>query len=377
MSEINTFQVAPQIKFGFGAIQTLGSLTQEFSVKHALIVTDPGLVKAGVHERLIAVLQEFHVNVSLFSDVEANPSIHTTISAFQKYSQESCDGVIALGGGSPMDVAKGVAILATNPGTVQDYIGIGKIQKNPAPLIAIPTTVGTGSEVTTFVVLTDTSQRRKVVIGSPRVAPTAAILDPDLVASLPQTLVAYTGMDALTHAVESVVSNFATPFTDALALQAIRMVNTHLPAAVNDKSQNARAELLYASTMAGMAFSFARTGLVHGMAHPLSSYYNLQHGLANAILLCHVMDFNAPSCSEKLSRVATAMDQPAVSEAAIHAIQRLGKSVGIPEKLSEAGVTSEFIPLMAQDAFNSGNAQVVNPRKPTLEEVLSLYNTAL
>lgn len=377
MSEINTFQIAPQIKFGFGALQILGSLCQEYAIEHALLVTDPGLVNAGVHERIINALRDSKIKVTLFSDVEANPSIDTTVKAFDKYKGEACGGVIALGGGSPMDVAKGVAILATNPGTVHDYIGIGKVKNDPAPLIAIPTTVGTGSEVTNFVVLTDTSQRRKVVIGSPRVAPTSAVLDPDLVASLPQQLVAYTGMDALTHAVESVVSNFSTPFTDALALQAIRMVNIHLSAAVNNKSQEARAELLYASTMAGMAFSFARTGLVHGMAHPLSSYYNLQHGLANAILLCHVMDFNAPSCAEKLAKVAVAMDQEPAPEAAIKAIQNLGRKVGIPEKLSEAGVTSEFIPLMAQDAFDSGNAQVVNPRKPTLEEVLSLYRTAL
>jgi alcohol dehydrogenase len=377
MSEINTFQIATQIKFGFGAIQTLGSLAQEHAVEHAFLVTDPGLIKAGVHERIIAALRDFNIKTTIFSDVEANPSIQTTANAFQKYTEEACDGVIALGGGSPMDAAKGIAILATNPGTIHEYVGIGKVKNDPAPLIAIPTTVGTGSEVTTFAVLTDTTQRRKVVIGSPRVAPAAAILDPDLVASLPQYLVAYTGMDALTHAVESVVSNFATTFTDALALQAIRMVSNHLPAAVNDKSQDARAELLYASTMAGMAFSFARTGLVHGMAHPLSSYYNLQHGLANAILLCHVMDFNAPSCAEKLLKVAVAMGQEATPEAAIKAIQNLGKQVGIPEKLSEAGVTSEFIPLMAEDAFNSGNAQLVNPRKPTLEEVLSLYNAAL
>jgi alcohol dehydrogenase class IV len=235
-------------------------------------------------------------------------------------------------------------------------------------------TTGTGSEVTQFTVITDHAQRRKVVIGSPWVAPAHALLDPELVANLPIGLLGATAMDALTHAVESVISTFASPFTDGLALQAIRMIATDLPA---PETLAARANLLYASTLAGMAFSYARTGLVHGMAHPLSAYYDVPHGLANAILLPHVLTYNAPACAPALARVAEALGQPPAAAAAIGAIRQLSRAAGIPPDLRAVGVTEEFIPQMSADAHQSGNAQLVNPRKPTLEDVAVLYRQAL
>lgn len=216
-----------------------------------------------------------------------------------------------------------------------------------------------------------------MVLGSPLLAPRFAILDPEMVLSLPASLVASTGMDALAHAIESVISLFATAFTDALALEAIRLIAASLPAGVRSAQIEPRADLLYASTMAGMAFSYARTGLVHGMAHPLSSYYDVPHGLANAILLPYVLAFNIPACEAGLARVAAAMGEKAKAQAAIDAVHRLITEVDIPSHLSQIGVTDTFIPQMAQDAFESGNAQVVNPRKPSLSEVVELYQQAL
>jgi alcohol dehydrogenase class IV len=190
-------------------------------------------------------------------------------------------------------------------------------------------------------------------------------------------LVASTGIDALTHAVESVISLFAGPFTDGLALEAIHLIATNLPPAVDAPELEPRANLLYASAMAGMAFSYARTALVHGMAHPLSAHCDVPHGLANAILLPHVLAFNLPACEPQLARVAVAMGAEASAQAAVEAVRELNRRVGIPSRLSDAGVTEESIPHMAQDAFESGNAQVVNPRKPTYDQVVDLYRQAL
>ena len=270
-------------------------------------MTDAGLTRTGIPGRVAAALTQAGVESAIFDAVEANPSIETVERALQVYRDQGCDGLVAVGGGSPMDAAKAVGVLASNPGKLLDYVGLGKVARPLPILIAIPTTTGTGSEVTQFTVITDHAQRRKVVIGGPQVAPSHALLDPELVANLPAGLVGATAMDALTHAVESVISTFASPFTDGLALQAIRMIADNLP---EPAAPAARANLLYASTMAGMAFSYARTGLVHGMAHPLSAYYDVPHGLANAILLPHVLGYNAPACEPALARVAEALGQP-------------------------------------------------------------------
>jgi len=368
------FQAATRLTFGPGALAETLNITQAAGLRKVLIVTDGGLVRAGIPGRVSDMLTRAGVDSSVFDAVEANPSIATVEQALDAYRSQDCQGLIAVGGGSPMDAAKAVGVLAANPGKLSDYVGIGKVIHPLPPLIAVPTTTGTGSEVTQFTVITDHAQRRKVVIGSPLVAPSHALLDPELVANLPTGLLGATAMDALTHAVESVISTFASPFTDGLALQAIRMIAADLPKPV---TLAARANLLYASTIAGMAFSYARTGLVHGMAHPLSAYYDVPHGLANAILLPHVLTYNAPACEPALARVAEALGQPPNSAAAVAAIQRLSHAAGIPPNLRAVGVTETFIPQMANDAYQSGNAQLVNPRKPTLEDVATLYRQAL
>jgi len=377
MAELRTFQAPTQLVFGPGAIARLGDLARELHLARMLIVTDPGVAKAGLATRALDILARAGVEGVVFADVEPNPSLATAERASALYLDSGCQALVAVGGGSPIDVAKAVGLRASNSEPLAAYIGIGKVTAPLPPLVTVPTTVGTGSEATAFAVLTDRAKHKKVVIGSPFLAPRWALLDPELVLTLPAALVASTGLDALTHAIESVISVFATPFSDGLALEAIHTIASNLRHAVRVAELESRAALLYASTMAGMAFSCARTGLVHGMAHPLGGYCDVPHGLANAILLPYVLAFNAPACKPGLARVAAAMGEPATAEAAIEAVRRLSADVGIPRRLSEVGVTEAYLPQMAQDAFESGNAQDVNPRKPTLQEVLDLYRQAL
>jgi len=377
MSKIDTFQVATNLHFGPGAISQITEIVPTLKTDRLLVVTDPGLVNCGTTGRVVDLLTGIGVEGVVFDAVEPNPSIETVERAHAQYREAACNGILVVGGGSPIDVAKAAGILVNNPGPLSSYIGIGKVSNPLPPLLAVPTTTGTGSEVTMYAVITDRAQRKKVVLGSPLIIPGYAFLDPELVLTLPANLVASTGIDALTHAIESVISALATPFGDGLALEAIRLIVTNLPAAARSEAIEPRTNLLYASTMAGMAFSYARTGLVHGMAHPLSSYYDVPHGLANALLLPHVLAFNLPACENELARIAVAMGEVDKAQAAVDAVRRLNAEVGVPARLSDAGVTDAFIPHMAQDAFESGNAQVVNPRKPSLAEVIELYQQAL
>lgn len=292
---------------------------------------------------------------------------------------------MAVGGGSSMDAAKGGGILITNDGQLRDFADGGEIVKIPnslPPLVAIPTTVGTGSEVTKFAALTDYDACQKLLFTGDVLIPTVGILDPELVRSLPSHLVDATGMDALTHAIESRLSVLATPESDALAEEAIGLIMNALPTAVHadsnsEKVQTARAKMLYASTLAALGLNTAFAGLVHGMSHPLTSYVGIPHGLANALLLPDVLIFNAPACAPALARVARAMGKGNQPEAAIKAVQQLNATLHLPSTLSELGVTEQLIPYMAREAFESGNAQLVNPRKPTFEEVVELYQQLL
>lgn len=377
MAEVALFQLGTSVTFGPGALAGIGPAARELGLGKALIVTDPGVKAAGITGRVSQALASADIESVVFDAVEPNPSLETAEKAAARYRETGCSGIVAVGGGSPMDAAKGAGVLLANPGGLVAYVGVDKVAQPLPPLIAVPTTVGTGSEVTRFAVLTNTSQRRKLVLASARLMPHVALLDPELVYGLPAGLVAATGMDALTHAIESIISVFASPFSDALGLEAIHMIARHLPPAVHSADREARASLLYASALAGMAFNSARTGLVHGMSHPLSSYYGVPHGMANAILLPYVLAFNAPTCEAGLARIAQAMGQPARPQAAIEAVRRLSAEVGIPDKLSQVQVDETFIPNMSQDAFESGNAQVINPRKPTLAEVIELYQQAL
>lgn len=382
MRQISAFENNPRLLYGSGCVAQLGGRLGKLGVQKALIVTDPGIVAAGLVDRVIAQVTKAGIAHVVFDEIEPNPSLETAELIARIYHEEGCSGMIAVGGGSPMDAAKGAGILLTNRGELRDFANGTQIAASLPPTVAIPTTVGTGSEVTKFAVLTDHDAAQKLMLTSERLVPALAILDPELVYALPAQIVAMTGIDALTHAIESVLSVFAKPTSDALALEAISLISRHLLTAVtvngtSADGQLARSQLLYASTLAGMAFNDALLGLVHGMSHPLTSYYGVPHGLANALLLPPVMRFNAPVCASALGRVAQAMGKPSSAEAAIEAVGQLIGQLGLPTTLGAVGVTETFMAYLVADAFASANAQIINPRTPTEAEILGLYRQLL
>jgi alcohol dehydrogenase class IV len=371
--------------FGVGAVETVAEKAKEFGKNKALVVTDKGVAGAGLLEKVLTPLEQAGVQAHIFDQIEPNPRDHTVLKALEFAKKKKSELIIGLGGGSAIDAAKAVGALLTNPGPLQDYLR-GTALKNPLPpLIAIPTTSGTGSEVTQFSVVTDTERSFKAGIASPLLIPKLAIVDPALMESMPPSLAAATGMDALTHAVESFVSVNSQPFSDALALHAIRLIGTFLrPSVANGSNQEARSQMAMASTLAGVAFSNAGVGLVHAMAHPLGGRFDVPHGVANAILLPSVMRFNRIARLEKFGQVAQALGEKVggltavnAGEKAVEAISKLSADVGIPARLSEVKVKEEGLAQLAADAMNMKRAMGSNPRVVKQEEVEKLYREAL
>jgi len=373
------------IIFGAGAAGTVGEKAKEFGKDKALVITDKGVVGAGLLEKVLTPLEQAGVKAHIFDQIEPNPRDYTVVKAYEFGKKKDCELIIGLGGGSPIDAAKSVGALMTNPGPIQDYLRGAALKNPPPPLIAIPTTSGTGSEVTQFSVVTDTERSFKAGIASPFLLPKVAIVDPFLMESMPPFLAAATGMDALTHAVETFVSVNSQPFSDALALHAIRLIGTFLrPSVANGANLEARSQMAMASTLAGVAFSNAGVGLVHAMAHPLGGRFDVPHGVANAILLPLVMRFNLIARLEKFGQVAKALGEKVeglsavdAGEKAVEAISRLSADIGIPGRLSEVKVKEEGIPQLAADTMNMKRAMAANPRVAKQEEVEKLFREAL
>lgn len=370
---------------GRGTIANIPNILAEKQIKKALIVTDKGLINAGLVAKITDILDTAKIAYGIFSDVAPNPPIKNVIDCAAQYKTEKCDHLIAIGGGSSMDVAKTAGVLIANGGKISDYfIGTGGPVKNRIPfLLCVPTTYGTASEVTPFAVVTD-EKKYKAAVGSPNIIPDIGILDADMAVALPRSVAAATGMDALTHAIESYVSLATNPISEGLALHAIRLISQNLrQAAYSDHNHEATQNMLVASTMAGFAFSQTRLGNVHAMSHPVSGHYGVPHGVANAILLTHVMDYNRFACPEKFADIAAAMGEDIAglgaidaSTLAVEAVENLGGDVGIPTTLSEAGAKAEGIPIMAEDTMKSGNV-AVNPRKTTIKDIITLYEEAM
>lgn len=371
--------------FGFGAVEKVGEKAKEFGKSKALIITDKGIVEAGLLERVLIPLEQAGVEAQIFDQIEPNPRDHTVVKAFEYGKKKGCEVIIGLGGGSSIDAAKAVGVLMTNPGPLRDYLR-GTAVKNPLPpLIAIPTTAGTGTEATQFSVVTDTERSFKTGIGSPLLMPKVGIVDPSLMESMPPSLAAATGMDALTHAIEAFVSVNAQPFSDAMALHAIRLIGRYLrPSVANGAHQEARSEMAIASTLAGMAFSNAGVGLVHAMAHPLGGRFDVPHGVANAILLPTVMRFNLIARLEKFGQVARALGEKVeelsaveAGKKAVEAVGQLSADIGIPGHLSEVSVKGEGLSQLAADAMNMKRALGCNPRVVAQDEIEKLYREIL
>lgn len=384
MSTPYTFQIPTQIIYGRDSIQQLGDVARKLNISKVQVITDPGVAGSGVLDQVNSQLKQAGIPFAVFDEVEVNPTVQTADKATLQYKAESCDGVIALGGGSPLDAGKAVGVLATNPGVATDYLGIDKVKIPSAPVIAIPTTAGTAAEITDVTVLLDPARRAKVGLRSAYVAPRVALLDPVLTLGLPPVPTRDSGLDALTHAIESFICVNAWAASDALVLRAMDLIGRYLRRAVyNGKDIEARDGMLTASLLAGMAFHNTKLTLVHAITGPLGGAFNLPHGAINAIILPHAMEFTLPGAVDKYAQIAVALGEPvdglskrAAAEKAVTAVKQLSKDVGLPEGLSYYGVSEEDIfPLVNTIA---GSFMVpLAPRVANADEVLAICRSSL
>ncbi|EGR3966596.1 L-threonine dehydrogenase [Vibrio cholerae] len=369
---------------GAGCLKDAADAIQSKGFKRGLIVTDVILNKIGVVKKVQTLLNQRSVESVVFDGTKPNPTIRNVNDGLALLKEHDCDFVISLGGGSPHDCAKGIALLATNGGTISDYEGVDRSTKSMLPLVAINTTAGTASEMTRFCIITDEERHIKMAIVDKHTTPLISVNDPELMLAKPASLTAATGMDALTHAVEAYVSIAATPITDAVAIKAIELIQANLRTAVsNGDDIHAREQMAYAQFMAGMAFNNASLGYVHAMAHQLGGFYDLPHGVCNAVLLPHVQRYNAQVCPERLRDVAKAMgvDVSAMTAeqgaaAAIEAIQQLSKDVGIPAGLRELGAQEQDIPTLADNALKDA-CGFTNPKQATHAEISAIFAEAM
>ena len=376
------FRCDTQLIHGPGSISRL----PEFFPKgqKVLIVTDRGLVAAGVVDKATAVLKEAGIPHSVFDAVQGDPRSRIVHAGHRQYVKEKCGGIIGLGGGSSMDSAKMIGVLSVHKGRIDQFLGAGKVVEDLPTLVCVPTTYGTASEVTPFAVLTNPKTQNKDPVISWKIAPTAGILDPELCVALPVSVGGPTGMDALTHALESYVNLLATPITDGLALTAIQLVGENVRlACANDYEIEATQNMLIASSLAGIAFSQTRLGNVHAISHPVGARFGVHHGLANAVLLPYVMEFNLQARPEKFATIAEALGADTegltANEAAylaVDTVRELNDDLGIPDKLGPLGVKKSAIRPMAQAAMKSGNV-AVNPRKTTQEDLEEIFKKAI
>lgn len=360
-----------------GDIKTLG-------FKHALIVTDKPLVKIGLVGEVAEKLGQNGITSTIYDGVQPNPTVANVEAGLALLKTNECDFVISLGGGSPHDCAKGIALVATNGGSIKDYEGLDRSAKPQLPLVAINTTAGTASEMTRFCIITDEARHIKMAIVDKHTTPLLSVNDPELMLKKPASLTAATGMDALTHAIEAYVSIAANPITDACAIKAIELIQANLVNAVeNGQDINAREQMAYAQFLAGMAFNNASLGYVHAMAHQLGGFYDLPHGVCNALLLPHVQEYNAQIVPDRLKDIAKAMgvDVSAMTDeqgasAAIAAIKKLSVAVKIPENLTLLGVKAEDIPTLAENALKDA-CGFTNPKQATHGEICQIFTNAL
>mgnify|MGYP003620264579 CR=1 FL=1 len=364
---------------GAGALEEAVKQMAGLGFKKALIVTDVPLVKLGFAKRLADLLAAQNIASAVFDAVKPNPTVGNVNAGLQALNALGADCVVSLGGGSPHDCAKGIALLASNGGKIEDYEGLDKSAKPQLPLIAVNTTAGTASEMTRFTIITDETRHVKMAIVDKHVTPILSVNDPELMEDMPASLTAATGMDALTHAVEAYVSTAHNPITDACALQAIALIARHLPTAVSTpKDKTAREQMAYAQFLAGMAFNNASLGYVHAMAHQLGGFYDLPHGVCNALLLPHVEAFNMRAAADRLAevgRVLSANNSQLAGLGPIEAIQALAAKVGIPPNLRSLGVKEEDFPTLAENAMKDV-CGLTNPVQPTREEVIGIFRAA-
>lgn len=367
---------------GKGCINEIPRYIDNISGAKALVVTDEGLLKIGTVKKVTDVLERAGKSYALYAGVKPNPTVSIVNEAKTVYDREGCDYLIGIGGGSPLDVAKAISILANNGGKIEDYNGLDKSKKAGVPLIAINTTAGTGSEVTRAYVVTDEVKKSKMLMVDANCLSYLALNDPELMVDMPPALTAATGMDALTHAIEAYVAKSHFPYTDGVALEAVSLVGKSLEKAYQDGHNiEARTDMCWAEYMGGLAFSNAGLGMVHAMAHQLGGFYNTPHGVANAILLTHVMRYNTPACKERYADIAKAlgvniagMTADQASNAAIAYIEGMARRMKIPKLSETAFKPADVITLSLHALDDTGMPE--NPREATLVDVQKVFMDA-
>lgn len=376
--------VNPEIVYGIGASGLAGQYARTYGASRVMVVSDPGVIAAGWTGRVIASLEEAGIDTVLFSAVSPNPRDAEVMDGAALYRSAGCDAIIVVGGGSPIDCAKGIGIVSTSHCHILECEGVDNVPNPMPPLICIPTTAGTSADVSQFAIINNSAERVKIAIISKSTVPDVALIDPETTTTMDPYLTACTGMDALVHAIEAYVSNASSPLTDLHALQAVRLISGNLLTAIAEpRNLAARDAMMLASLEAGLAFSNASLGAVHAMAHSLGGNLYLPHGECNAMLLEHVIAYNYPAAAERYCAIAAAMGISGATSGPegclvplTGAIRNLRISAGITKTLRGAGVSADIIPILAGKAMKDA-CMVTNPRRPTMADIESIYEQAL
>ena len=383
---VNRFVLNEVSYFGPGARQVLPQEVKRLGLHKAFVATDKDLIKFGVADKVLDVLRQANIPYEIFSEIKPNPTVSNVKAGVEAFAQSGADFILAIGGGSSIDTAKAIGIITNNPrfSDVVSLEGTADTDHKSVPIIALPTTAGTAAEVTINYVITDEQNQKKMVCVDPNDIPAIAIVDAELMYSLPKGLTAATGMDALTHAIEGLITKGAWEMSDMFEIKAIEMINRYLETAVNEPTNpEARNGMAVAQYIAGMAFSNVGLGGVHGMAHPLGAIFDLTHGVANALLLPTIMEFNAPAALDKYVQIAKAMEvytdgmtREQAADAAVRAVKELSLRVGIPQHLSQLGIKAEDLDRLAEAAC-ADVCTPGNPREVNKEIILELYKKVL
>lgn len=383
---INRFVLNEVSYFGPGAREVLPKEIKRLGLHKAFVATDKDLIKFGVADKVLSVLKNAGIPYEVFSDIKPNPTVANVNAGVKAFAESGADFILAIGGGSSIDTSKAIGIITNNPefSDVVSLEGVADTKKKSVPIIALPTTAGTAAEVTINYVITDEKNEKKMVCVDPNDIPAIAIIDAELMYTLPKGLTAATGLDALTHAIEGLITKGAWEMSDMFEIKAIEMINRYLETAVNEpQNAEARNGMAVAQYIAGMAFSNVGLGVVHGMAHPLGAIFDIPHGVANALLLPTIMEFNAPAALDKYVTIAKAMNvykegmsKEEAAQAAVDAVKALSIRVGIPQHLSELGIKESDLPKLADSAI-ADVCTPGNPREVTRDIILDLYKKVL
>ena len=378
-----TFKIPQNIQFGMGSLKKLPEILKENNSDHVFLISDRGLEGIGVVKKIQDIIEAGNITCTSYLDVKPNPTIDIVNEAAALYKECGATSIVALGGGSPMDVAKAVGVLSTYGGKITDYEGNHKVPGPIVPMIASPTTAGTGSEVTASSVITDEERNYKFTVFSYEILPKYAVLDPELIMTAPASIAASCGVDALIHAMEAYISRNASPFSDAMAEKAMELIGGNIRRFVaNRQDEEAACAMMAGSTFAGISFAWARLGNVHAMSHPVSAYFHVPHGVANSILLPTVFEYNALADNGRYEVIYNYIREGHEevtgfkAEMLVEEIRKLNEVLEIPTSLSEVGVIEDLIPQMAEDAMKSGNIPA-NPRQSTVKDIIALYKNAL